>query len=112
MNIIYSIFIIILFGLLFYYPLRIYLYIRKYRKGVLGLLFTHHNETIKLFKIFTVSMAVLVIYTFLGIIYWSDYYTAISIIQGILSLVLSILLIYVFYKMFKIMKLIDAEIEI
>lgn len=99
-----TIFTLLLFTLLFVFPLMIYLNIRKYRQAALGLLVSKKTEGIKTFKIFAVAMILYAVNMFTLIMVDITQIGILSMIYIILSIILAIILIYVFYKLYRITK--------
>ncbi|OPX58981.1 MAG: hypothetical protein A4E25_01408 [Methanobacterium sp. PtaB.Bin024] len=105
MNIYNALINFILFGLMFIFPLMIYLNLRKYKTAALGRLFSNKSQTIRVFQFFAVAMIIYSFNVFINIL--KDFYQ-ISLLNSlyiITSIILSLLLIYVFYKLYRIMKL-------
>ena len=101
----YTLFIEVIFALLFILPLMIYINFRKNKTAALGLLFTNKNKTIQAFQLFAVAM---IIYALsMVILLLDDVYniTTLITVYIILSVILALILIYVFYRLYKIMKL-------
>lgn len=105
MNIYEAILNLILFGLMFIFPLMIYLNLRKYKTAALGRLFSNKSQTIRIFQVFAVAMIVYSCGVFIDIV--NDYYE-ISILNSLyigISIILALLLVYVFYKLYRIVQL-------
>lgn len=105
MNIYNALINFILFGLMFIFPLMIYLNLRKYKTAALGRLFSNKSQTIRVFQFFALAMIIYSFNVFINIL--KDFYQ-ISLLNSlyiITSIILSLLLIYVFYKLYRIMKL-------
>ncbi|EKQ52900.1 MAG: hypothetical protein B655_1571 [Methanobacterium sp. Maddingley MBC34] len=100
-----TLFIEVIFALLFILPLMIYINFRKNKTAALGLLFTNKNKTIRAFQLFAVAMIVYALSMVILLLY--DVYNISTLITLyiIISIILALLLIYVFYKLYKIMKL-------
>ncbi|BDZ68522.1 hypothetical protein GCM10025860_19700 [Methanobacterium ferruginis] len=109
MNIYNAWFNIVLFALLFIFPLIIYLNLRKYKTAALGRLFSNKTHTIKVFQFFAVSMIIYALNVFINIL--DDFYPIPILKEGyiILSIILTLLLIYVFYKLYRIMKIYEVS---
>ncbi|NYB52576.1 MAG: hypothetical protein HVN35_08475 [Methanobacteriaceae archaeon] len=105
MNIYNAIFNILLFGILFFFPLMIFLNLRKYKTAALGRLFTNKSQTIKVFQIFAVAMILYSCAVFINIV--DDFYDipVLNNLYIIISVILTFLLIYVFYKLYWMVKL-------
>jgi len=109
MNIYNAWFNIVLFALLFIFPLIIYLNLRKYKTAALGRLFSNRAQTLQAFQFFAVAMIVYALNVFINIL--DDFYP-IPILNNlyiIISIVLTLLLIYVFYKLYRIMKIYEVS---
>jgi hypothetical protein len=96
---------VVLFGLLFLFPLLIYINLRRYKTAALSLLFSKKSQTIRAFQFFAVAMIIYAISTVFRIV--NDIYavTYLSWIYLIVSIILTLFLIYVFYKLYRIMKI-------
>lgn len=99
-----TIFTLLLFALLFIFPLMIYLNIRKYKKAALGLLVSKKTESINTFKIFAGAMILYAVTMFMLILEDLTQIGFLSMLYIILSIILAIVLIYVFYKLYRITK--------
>lgn len=102
MNMLTGIFQIVLFALLFIFPCLIYLNIRKYKTAALSLLFSRKNQTIRAFQFFAVAMIIYAVNTVIRIL--NNFYPVLSNLYLFASIILTIFLIYVFYKLYRIMK--------
>ena len=96
---------LIVFVLLFIFPLMIYLNILKYKNAALGLLVSNKTQTIRAFQIFAVAMILYAVSMFTLILI--DLYptTLLKNIYMIISIIMAFTLIYVFYKIYQIMKI-------
>lgn len=105
MNIYNALINIVLFGLLFLFPLMIYLNLKKFKTAALGRLFSNKSQTLMVFQIFAVAMIIYACNVFINIL--DDFYdiSMLNTLYLIISIVLTFLLIYVFYKLYRIMKL-------
>lgn len=104
MNIYNAIINIGLFALLFIFPLLIYLNIRKYKNAAMSLLFSKKPHTIRVFQFFAVAMIIYALNAIIRII--NDIYNVpfLSNVYIVTSIILTIFLIYVFYKLYSIMR--------
>lgn len=105
MSIYSTIFIGVIFALLFILPLMIYINFRKNKTAALGLLFTNKNKTIMVFQLFSVAMIIYALSMVILLLY--DVYNIATMITVyiIISVILALVLIYVFYRLYKIMNL-------
>jgi hypothetical protein len=99
MDLLLSISVVILVLLNFYFVIRLYLNIIRYKEAALGLIFTHKDQSIMAFKIFGVSIFILALSRFFDVYNHSDANSLISDIATFMVLLTNILLIYVFYKL-------------
>ncbi|MDO9044934.1 MAG: hypothetical protein Q7U35_06475 [Methanobacteriaceae archaeon] len=99
MNNLLSISVVILVLLNFYFVIRLYLNIIRYKEAALGLIFTHKHQSIMAFKIFGVGIFILAISRFLDVYNYSNINPLISDLATAMVLLTNVLLIYVFYKL-------------
>jgi hypothetical protein len=98
-------FTLLLFALMFIFPLMFYLNVLKYKRAALGLLVSKKAESIKTFKFFAFAMILYVVSMFILILVDILPEGFLSIIFVIISTVLAVTLIYVYYKLYKITKI-------
>jgi hypothetical protein len=96
---------LIVFVLLFIFPLMIYLNILKYKNASLGLLVSNKNQTIRAFQIFAVAMILYAANMFTLILIDLYQTTLLKNIYIIISIIMAFTLIYVFYKLYRIMQI-------
>jgi hypothetical protein len=99
MDLLLSIGVVILVLFNFYFVIRLYLNIIRYKEAALGLIFTHKDQSIITFKIFGVGIFILALSRFFDVYNYSDANSLISDIATFMVLLTNILLIYVFYKL-------------
>ncbi|PKL66434.1 MAG: hypothetical protein CVV28_10545 [Methanobacteriales archaeon HGW-Methanobacteriales-1] len=99
MDLLLSISVVILVLLDFYFVIRLYLNIIRYKEAALGLIFTHKDQSIMAFKIFGVGIFILAISRFLDVYNYLNSNILISDVATAMVLLTNILLIYVFYKL-------------
>jgi hypothetical protein len=99
MDLLLSIFVVILVLLNFYFVIRLYLNIIRYKEAALGLIFTHKDQSIIAFKIFGVGIFILALSRFLDVYNYSEVNSLISDVATFMVMLTNILLIYVFYKL-------------
>lgn len=100
-----ELFTLFLFALLFIFPLGIYLNLVRHDKASLGLLINKKVQTKRVFQIFAISMILYALSMLILIIV--DLYS-ISIFMNIyiiISVIITIALIYVFYRLYRITKI-------
>ncbi|MDO8869593.1 MAG: hypothetical protein Q7V10_02465 [Methanobacteriaceae archaeon] len=99
MDLLLSISVVILVLLNFYFVIRLYLNIIRYREAALGLIFTHKDQSIMAFKILGAGIFILAISRFLDVYNYSNSNLIISDVATAMVLLTNVLLIYVFYKL-------------
>jgi hypothetical protein len=99
MDLLISVSIVILVLLDFYFVIRLYLNIIRYKEAALGLIFTHKDQSIMAFKIFGVGIFILALSRFLDVYNFSEANYFISNTASFMVLITNALLIYVFYKL-------------
>jgi hypothetical protein len=98
-NITSSLFILLLSVMAFYFPLKIYLNLLKYKEAALGLIFTKLDKSIMAFKIFAIAVLVFAIGRSVDLFNLIPSSSAIDNMATILYLTTDFLLIYAFYKL-------------
>jgi hypothetical protein len=101
----FIIFTLILFALMFIFPLMFYLNVYKYKKAALGLLISQKTQSIRTIKFFAFAMILYVISMFILILVDIFPVALLSIIFVIVSTILAITLIYVYYKLYTITRI-------
>ena len=99
-----SLITIVLFALLFIFPLLIYLNLRKYKTAALSLLFSKKPQTIRAFQFFAVAMIVYAISAVIRTINDIYYLSYLFMVYLAVSILLTIFLVYVFYRLYWIMR--------
>ncbi len=89
----------------FYFPLRIYLNLLKYKEASLGLIFTNLDSSIKVFKIYAVAVLIFAISRFLDLFNLISNYSSIDNLATLLNIITNVLLIYAFYKLLVIIQI-------
>ena len=105
MNIYNTLFIDVIFAILFILPLMIYINFRKNKTASLGLLFTNKNKTIKAFQLFAVAMIIYALSMFILLLYDVFNIATLITVYILISVILALVLSYAFYKIYMIMKL-------
>ena len=98
-------FTLLLFALMFIFPLLFYLNVLKYKKAALGLLVSKKAQSIRTFKFFAFAMILYVVSMFILILVDIFPTVLLSIIFIIISTILAVTLIYVYYKLYNITKI-------
>jgi hypothetical protein len=96
---------LILFALLFIFPLLIYYNLKKYKKASLGLLFSNKAQTKRAFQIFAVAMIIYAVSMLMLVMLDLTNIYILKTIYIITSVILTLTLIYVFYKLYRITKI-------
>lgn len=91
--------IIVITFLVILFPLKIYLSLRKYKEAAIGLIFTHLDKSIFLFKIYAVAVFIFAIAKLLDIYNIIGISEFVDNIATILYLTTNVLLIYSFYRL-------------
>ncbi len=99
MDLLISVPVVILVVLNFYFVIRLYLNIIRYREAALGLIFTRKDQSIMAFKILGASIFILAISRFLDLNNYLNINPLISDLATAMVLLTNVLLIYVFYKL-------------
>jgi hypothetical protein len=99
LNFTISLIILVLTFSAFYFPLRIYLNLLKYKEAALGLFFTNLEESILTFKIYAIAVLIFAIGRLLDLFNLIPSSALIDNLATFLYLITDILLIYSFYKL-------------
>ncbi len=94
----------------FYFPLRIYLNLLKYKEASLGLIFTNLDSSIMVFKIYAIAVLIFAISRLLDLFNLISNYSSIDNLATLLNIITNVLLIYAFYKLLVIIQ-IDESIN-
>ena len=94
----------------FYFPLRIYLNLLKYKEASLGLIFTNLDSSIMVFKIYAIAVFIFAISRLLDLFNLISNYSSIDNLATLLNIITNLLLIYAFYKLLVIIQ-IDESIN-
>ena len=94
-----SLFILLLLVMAFYFPVKIYWNLLKYKEAALGLIFTNLDKSITAFKIFAIAVLVFSIGRSVDLFNLIPSSPAIDNVATILYLITDLLLIYAFYKL-------------
>jgi hypothetical protein len=105
LNTISSLLLLIITFTTFYYPLRIYLNLLKYKEASLGLIFTNLDRSIKVFKIYAVAVLIFAISRFLDLFNLISNSSSIDNLATLLNIITNLLLIYAFYKLLVIIQI-------
>ena len=89
----------------FYFPLKIYLNLLKYKEASLGLIFTNLNRSIMVFKIYAVAVLIFAISRFLDLFNLISNSSSIDNLATLLNIITNVLLIYAFYKLLVIIQI-------
>jgi hypothetical protein len=98
-NIASSLFILLLLVMAFYFPVKIYWNLLKYKEAALGLIFTNLDKSITAFKIFAIAVLVFSIGRSVDLFNLIPSSPTIDNVATILYLLTDLLLIYAFYKL-------------
>ncbi len=99
MDLLISITVVISVLLNFYFVIRLYLNIIRYKEAALGLIFTRKDQSIMAFKILGAGIFILAISRFLDVNNYLNINPLISDLATAMVLFTNVLLIYVFYKL-------------
>jgi hypothetical protein len=89
----------------FYFPLRIYLNLLKYKEASLGLIFTNLDSSIMVFKIYAIAVLIFAISRLLDLFNLISNYSSIDNLATLLNIITNVLLIYAFYKLLVIIQI-------
>jgi hypothetical protein len=105
MDTLISVIIIIITFSALYFPLKIFFNLLKYKEAALGLIFTKLAESILAFKIYAIAVLIFAIGRLLDLLNIVSSYSSLDDLVTGLNLITTIMLIYAFYKLFRIMKI-------
>lgn len=108
-NLTIGLIILILTFSAFYFPIRIYQYLLKYREAALGLIFTKLDRSIRAFNIFAVAVLIFAIARLIDVGLYFSFSTSVNNLSTLMYLTTDILLIYSFYKLLSIVKIEDLN---
>ena len=97
--------IIILTFSTFYFPIKIYLNLLKYKEAALGLIFTNLGGSIMAFKIYAIAVLIFAIGRSLDLFNLISTSSIVDNLATVLYLTTDILLIYAFYKLLIIIRI-------
>lgn len=100
-----SLILIIITFTTFYFPLRIYLNLLKYKEASLGLIFTNLDSSIMVFKIYAVAVLIFAISRFIDLFNLISNSFSIDNLATLLNIITNILLIFAFYKLLVIIRI-------
>jgi len=104
-NVTSSLIILTLTFLAFYFPLKLYLNLVKYKEAALGLIFTKLDKSITAFKVYAVAILIFAIGRSIDVFNLISSSSSIDNLVTVLYLTTDILLIYSFYKIFVITRI-------
>ena len=107
--------ILILTFFTLYFPVVIYLNLRKYKEASLGLIFTNLEGSIMAFKVLGVAVLIFAIGRIIDIFNLISFSSTLDNLATILYLITDILLIYAFYKLLVIIRIgksMDKELNV
>ena len=107
--------ILILTFFTLYFPVVIYLNLRKYKEASLGLIFTNLEGSIMAFKVLGVAVLIFAIGRIIDIFNLISFSSTLDNLATILYLITDILLIYAFYKLLVIIRVgksMDKELNV
>ena len=113
-NLTIGLIILILTLLTLYFPIIIYLNLRKYKEASLGLIFSNVESSIIAFKVLGLAVLIFAIGRIIDLLNLISFSSSVDILATLLYLVTDILLIYAFYKLLviiRIRKSIDKELN-
>ncbi len=115
LNLTIALIILILTFFTLYFPVVIYLNLRKYKEASLGLIFTNLEGSIMAFKVLGVAVLIFAIGRIIDIFNLISFSSTLDNLATILYLITDILLIYAFYKLLVIIsvgKSMDKELNV
>ena len=115
LNLTIALIILILTFFTLYFPVVIYLNLRKYKEASLGLIFTNLEGSIMAFKVLGVAVLIFAIGRIIDIFNLISFTSTLDNLATILYLITDILLIYAFYKLLVIIsvgKSMDKELNV
>jgi len=114
-NLTMGLIILILTLLTLYFPIVIYLNLRKYKEASLGLIFSNLESSIIAFKVLGLAVLIFAIGRIIDLLNLISFSSLVDILATLLYLVTDILLIYAFYKLLviiRIRKSMDKELNV
>ena len=115
LNLTIGLIILILTFFTLYFPVVIYLNLRKYKEASLGLIFTNLEGSIMAFKVLGVAVLIFAIGRIIDIFNLISFSSTLDNLATILYLITDILLIYAFYKLLVIIRIgksMDKELNV
>lgn len=115
LNLTIGLIILILTFFTLYFPVVIYLNLRKYKEASLGLIFTNLEGSIMAFKVLGVAVLIFAIGRIIDIFNLISFSSTLDNLATILYLITDILLIYAFYKLLVIIRVgksMDKELNV
>ena len=115
LNLTIALIILILTFFTLYFPVIIYLNLRKYKEASLGLIFTNLEGSIMAFKVLGVAVLIFAIGRIIDIFNLISFSSTLDNLATILYLITDILLIYAFYKLLVIIRVgksMDKELNV
>jgi hypothetical protein len=114
-NLTIGLIILVLTLLTLYFPVVIYLNLRKYKEASLGLIFSNLESSIIAFKVLGVAVLIFAIGRIIDLLNLISFSSSVDILATLLYLITDILLIYAFYKLLiiiRIRKSTDKELNV
>jgi hypothetical protein len=114
-NLTIGLIILVLTLLTLYFPIVIYLNLRKYKEASLGLIFSNLESSIIAFKVLGVAVLIFAIGRIVDLLNLISFSSSVDILATLLYLITDILLIYAFYKLLiiiRIRKSMDKELNV
>ena len=114
-NLTIGLIILVLTLLTLYFPVVIYLNLRKYKEASLGLIFSNLESSIIAFKVLGVAVLIFAIGRIIDLLNLISFSSSVDILATLLYLITDILLIYAFYKLLiiiRIRKSMDKELNV
>ncbi len=105
MDVIISAIIIILTFSAFYFPLKIFLNLRKYKEAALSLIFNKLDKSILAFKIYAIAIFIFALGRLIDLINITSASSFVDDAVTVMNLISTLLLIYAFYKLLNIMRI-------
>jgi hypothetical protein len=110
MDAITALIVIILTFSAFYFPLKIFLSLSKYQEAALGLIFTNLKDSIQAFKVYAIAVLIFAIGRLIDLFNIFSSSPLIDDFVTSLNLITTVLLIYAFYKLFRIIKIEEKKV--
>jgi hypothetical protein len=104
-NLALGLIILLLTLLTLYFPIVIYLNLRKYKEASLGLIFSNLESSIIAFKFLGLAVLIFAIGRIIDLLNLISFSSSVDILATLLYLVTDILLIYAFYKLLIIIRI-------